>query len=69
MVAGAWLHGRMSLFGWALVFVGLGLLGLGALSLLTVRLWRLLKALGRESAAAGSALSQIGDDARPVGGA
>jgi len=57
----------MSLFGWALVFLGLGLLGLGTLSLVIVRLWRRLKALAREAAAAGAALPRVGDEARPFG--
>jgi len=50
----------MSLFGWALVFVGLGIAGLGVLVLLALRLWRGFKALGRDAVRAGEALSRLG---------
>jgi predicted MFS family arabinose efflux permease len=50
----------MSLFGWALTFVGLGVLALGALALLTLRLWRAGKALGRDLASASSQLAELG---------
>jgi hypothetical protein len=50
----------MSLFGWALVFVGLGIAGLGVLGLLARRLWRGVKALGRDAVRAGEALSRLG---------
>ena len=50
----------MSLFPWAMVFVGLAILALAAIVLVALRLWRQLKALGREAAAAGESLSRLG---------
>lgn len=35
----------MSLFPWALIFIGLALLGLGAVALVGLRLWHSTKAL------------------------
>lgn len=57
----------MSFFGWAMIFVGLGLLALAVLALLGLRLWRQATSLaadvakatergGRVPAADGSAL-------------
>ena len=57
----------MSFFGWALVFIGLGLLSLLALALIGLHLWRGIKALGRDAAAAGDALSGVRTDARGFG--
>lgn len=55
----------MSLFGWALTFVGLGLLALAALALLALRLWRAGKALGRDLAHASSQLAELGSASYP----
>ncbi|MGH8888311.1 MAG: hypothetical protein ACRDV3_00950 [Acidothermaceae bacterium] len=57
----------MSFFGWAMLFLGLGLLALGAIALIVLSLWRRLKGLGREAAAAGETLSRLGTDARSLG--
>jgi hypothetical protein len=50
----------MSLFGWALVFVGLGVAGLGVLALAVLRLWRGFKALGHDVSEASESLSRLG---------
>jgi len=47
---------------WVLLFVGLGVLGLGVLAALTVRLWRQVRQLGREVAAASDRLATASDD-------
>jgi len=57
----------MTFFGWAMLFVGLGLLALGAIALIALNLWRRLKGLGRDAAAAGQMLSRLGTDARSLG--
>jgi hypothetical protein len=51
----------VSLFPWALIFVGLCLVAAGLLALVGVRLWRSVKALGRDAARLGESLSQLGD--------
>jgi hypothetical protein len=51
--------GAMSFFPWAMVFVGLAVLALVAVALLGLRLWRQLKALGRESASAAQSWSRL----------
>jgi len=38
----------VSFFGWAMIFVGLGLLALAAFALLGLRLWRQATALGAD---------------------
>jgi hypothetical protein len=43
-----------------MVFVGLAILALATIVLVALRLWRQLKALGREAAAAGESLSRLG---------
>jgi threonine/homoserine/homoserine lactone efflux protein len=53
----------MSLFGWALVFVGLALASAAALGWIGVQLWRRVKALGRAAAATGDAFARLGSDA------
>jgi hypothetical protein len=53
----------VSLFGWALVFVGLGVAGLGVLALAVLRLWRGFKALGHDLSEATEALSRLGSTA------
>ena len=50
----------MTLFGWALVFVGLAILSIGAMALLGLRLWRQVKVVAREAAAAGERFSGVG---------
>ncbi len=50
----------MSLFPWALVFIGLGMLALVAIGLLGLRLWRQVKAVAKEATAASVRLSSIG---------
>jgi hypothetical protein len=50
----------MSLFGWALVFIGLSILALVAVGLLGLRLWRQVKAVAKDAAAASERLSSIG---------
>lgn len=47
---------------WVLLFVGLGVLGLGILAALTVRLWRQVRQLGREVSAASSRLAAASDE-------
>jgi hypothetical protein len=49
----------MSLFPWALVFIGLGILALVAIGLLGLRLWRQVKAVAKEATAASARLSAI----------
>ena len=53
----------MSFFGWALTFIGLGILALVFVGLLGLRLWRQAKELGREAARAGDSLARIGSRA------
>jgi ABC-type transporter Mla subunit MlaD len=50
----------MSLFGWMLVFVGLGLVALGVFALVALRLWRKIKSVGRDIATASEQLSALG---------
>lgn len=50
----------MSFFPWAMIFVGLAILALVAVTLLGIRLWRQVKALGRDSAAAAQSLARLG---------
>jgi hypothetical protein len=49
----------MSLFGWALVFIGLGILAIGLMALLALRLWRRIKAVGRDAATAAERFTSI----------
>jgi hypothetical protein len=49
----------MSLFGWALVFIGLALVAIAVMALLALRLWRRIKVVGREAAAAADRFSGI----------
>jgi hypothetical protein len=49
----------MSFFGWAMIFVGLGLVALAVFGLLALRLWRQVKALGRDLAQASSLASAV----------
>ncbi len=58
-----WLHDPVSFFGWALVFIGLGVLALVVVGLLGLRLWRAAKKLGREAARAGDSLARLGSGA------
>ena len=48
---------------WVILYVAIGVLSIAALALLTLRLWRQVKQLGRDVAAAGdrinSAMSEI----------
>ena len=53
----------MSLFGWMLVFAGLGLVALGVFALVALRLWRQIKSVGRDISKASQLLSDLG----PVG--
>jgi hypothetical protein len=53
----------VSFFGWALTFIGLGVLALAFVGLLGLRLWRQAKELGREAARAGNSLARIGSSA------
>jgi hypothetical protein len=50
----------MSLFTWALVFIGLAILAILALGLVGLRLWRRVKSVAREASAAAERLSAIG---------
>ena len=50
----------MGWFGWALTFLGLGLLAIGVLALLALRLWRAGKALARDLARATEQLAEFG---------
>lgn len=50
----------MTLFGWALVFVGLALASAAVLVLVGLRLWRGFKALGRDLSRAGDLVAHIG---------
>ena len=47
---------------WVLLFIGLGVVGLGVLAALTVRLWRQVRQLGREVSAASARLAAAGDE-------
>jgi len=47
---------------WVLLYVGVGVIGLGVLAALTVRLWRQVRQLGREVAAASARLAEAGDE-------
>jgi hypothetical protein len=47
---------------WVLLFVGLGVLGLGVLAALALRLWRQVRRLGRDVAAASARLAAAGDE-------
>jgi hypothetical protein len=47
---------------WVLLFVGLGVAGLGVLAALTVRLWRQVRQLGREVSAASAKLAAVSDE-------
>jgi hypothetical protein len=50
----------MGWLGWTLTFLGLGLLALGVLGLLGLRLWRAAKALGRDLARASELTADLG---------
>jgi len=47
---------------WVLLYVGIGAAGLGVLAALTVRLWRQVRQLGREVAAASARIAAAGDE-------
>lgn len=47
---------------WVLLYVGIGVIGLGVLAGLTVRLWRQVRQLGREVAAASARIAAAGDE-------
>jgi hypothetical protein len=49
----------MGWLGWTLTFLGLGLLALGVLALLGLRLWRTGKALGRDLARASTLTADL----------
>jgi hypothetical protein len=49
----------MGWLGWTLTFLGLGLLALGVLGLLALRLWRAGKALGRDLAHASTVTADL----------
>jgi hypothetical protein len=55
----------MGWLGWTLTFLGLGLLAIGVLALLVLRLWRAGKALGRDLARASSQLAELGSAKYP----
>jgi hypothetical protein len=55
----------MGWLGWTLTFLGLGLLAIGVLALLALRLWRAGKALGRDLARASSQLAELGSAKYP----
>ncbi len=50
----------MRLFPWALIFIGLVILALFAVGLLGLRLWRQVKSVAKEAAAASERLSAVG---------
>jgi hypothetical protein len=50
----------MGWLGWTLTFLALGLLALGVLGLLALRLWRAGKALGRDLARASDLTANLG---------
>jgi len=47
---------------WVLIDVALGVLGLAVLALLSVRLWRQVRQLGREVATAGERIATATDE-------
>ena len=49
----------MGWLGWTLTFLGLGLLALAVLALLALRLWRAVKALGRDLAQASALTADL----------
>ena len=49
----------MGWLGWTLTFLGLGLLALGVIALLALRLWRAGKALGRDLARASTLTADL----------
>ncbi|HZV25428.1 MAG TPA: hypothetical protein VFG00_03975 [Acidothermaceae bacterium] len=55
----------MGWLGWTLTFLGLGLLAVGVLALLALRLWRAGKALGRDLARASSKVAEFGSAKDP----
>jgi len=52
---------------WVLLFVVLGVAGLGVLAALTVRLWRQVRQLGREVSAASARLAAATEELQRVG--
>jgi hypothetical protein len=60
-----WFHGSVSLFPWALIFLGLCIAGAGLLALVGLGLWRNVKTLGRDAGRLGDSLSSMrGPDSR-----
>jgi hypothetical protein len=51
---------------WIALYVGIAVLGLAVLALLTVRLWRQVKAFARDVSAAGAKLTAITDELAKV---
>jgi len=49
----------VSFFGWAMIFVGLGLLALAVLALLGLRLWRQATSLGADVANASERVGRL----------
>ena len=47
---------------WVLLYVGIGVIGLGVLAGLAVRLWRQVRQLGREVAAASARIAAASDE-------
>jgi hypothetical protein len=47
---------------WIALYVGLAVLGLAVLALLSIRLWRQVRAFGRDVSAAGAKLNAITDE-------
>ena len=47
---------------WVLLYVGVGVIGLGVLAALAVRLWRQVRQLGREVAAASARIAAASEE-------
>ena len=47
---------------WVLLYVGIGVIGLGVLAALTVRLWRQVRQLGHEVAAASARIAAASEE-------
>lgn len=60
-----WFDGPVSLFPWALIFIGLCFVGAAILALIGIKLWHSVKALGRDTTSLGSSLARLSGAAAP----